>query len=36
MESKELTAAQALCAFAFSVIIFLLASMLCTIEQASY
>ena len=36
MESNEFSAMQALCAFAFSVIIFLLASMLCTIEQAGY
>lgn len=36
MESKELTAAQALGAFILSAFLFMFAAMLCTIEAASY
>lgn len=36
MEYKELTPMQALCAMLFNIVLFLLASMLCTIEAAGY
>lgn len=36
MESKELTAAQAIMAFFLTSVLFLLAAMVCTVESAGY